>query len=125
MNTFKKGVKLYGTRSEMNDIHNTVCSWFNKHQYTCVVIKAMQEPDGKTLHGIGLARDYLTKHVTQHHIKHLIADELMQALPMCDVALKHEGKHNEHLTIIFNDKRDKAFQKNKNLYELTGRWPGG
>ena len=124
MNSIKSGVSLYGIRPEMVMVHNCVTSVFAKHGYPCVVTSGVGMKHSKrSLHYVGLALDYRTKHISDNQYKRAIVMSLQTVLPCCDVVLEHVGQEEEHLHVEMDPKDDEQVQEDKKYYKVNGRWP--
>ena len=124
MNAIKPQVKLYGTRPEMAIVHAVVCSVFNKYGIDCVITSGVGMKHGdKSLHPVGLAHDYRTKHINNDVIKQQIIDDMKKVLPCCDIILEYDGAPQEHLHVEFDDHNDHDYQLDKKAYKDSGEWP--
>lgn len=124
MLTIKEGVRLYGTRPEMVLVNIVVASVFNKYGYECVITSGVGKIHGdKSLHPVGLADDYRSKHIKTLDEKVAILNDLNNCLPCCDILLEYLNQEQEHLHIEFDPKDDPQFQADKAIYKQTGVWP--
>jgi hypothetical protein len=118
---------LYGIKPEMVLCHQVVAAVFHEHYVPCVITDGPGDGHGKrSLHPVGYALDYRTKHITGWKRETTIRDlvkRLKEALPQCDVVLEDLGGDNEHIHIEFDPKNDKRFQDDKQTYKVTGKWP--
>lgn len=119
----KSGVIL-PKESAMAIVHIEVIAIFAKYGYGCVLTSGMDSKHGdRSLHPVGLANDYRSKHIPELSMKYQILSDLKQALPCCDVVLEYIDQPQEHYHIEYDPKYDDKFQQDKEEYKLTGVWP--
>ncbi len=124
MNSIKPKVSLYGIRPEMVLVHGVVCAVFTKYGYECVITSGVGKKHSKrSLHYVGYALDYRTKHIGDNNVKRSILKSLETALPNCDVILEHVGEPQEHIHVEVDPKDDEEFQSDKIFYKTHGKWP--
>lgn len=115
---------LYGISPEMCIIHSVVVSIFERHGYGWAITSAVgRKHMDKSLHPVGFAIDYRSKHLPNTSVKQQLFQELKQALPCCDLLLEDLDGEQEHYHIEFDPKYDDKFQQDKQTYKETGRWP--
>lgn len=125
MNRLKQGATIYGIRPEMVMCDGTVTAIFNKRNYYCMVTSGVgKKHSQKSLHYVGYALDYRTKHLPED-VKQEILKEIKEALPCCDVILEHLGEPQEHIHVEYDPKDDEQFQVDKTFYKTHGKWPHG
>lgn len=124
MNLIKPKVKLYGTRPEMAIVYSVVCSVYEQMGYDCIVTSGVGMKHGpRSLHPVGFAEDYRTKHLNSTDIKRKLVEKLKDALPCCDIVLEHLDQPQEHVHVEFDDHFDEQFQEDKLWYRKHGKWP--
>lgn len=120
----KPDTKLYGIQPEMVICHISAYYVFESLGYGCVITSGVgKEHKDKSLHPVGYALDYRTKHVKTHQEKINILNQLKIALPCCDIILEQEGGDQEHIHCEFDPKDDNIYQMDKAIYKKTGQWP--
>lgn len=125
MNQLKPGTTIYGIRPEMVMCHGSVVSVYNKRGFYCMVTSGVGKKHSKrSLHYVGYALDYRTKHLSDD-VKRKIVKEIQEALPCCDVVLEHLGEEQEHIHVEYDPKDDEQFQADKAFYKIHGKWPHG
>ncbi len=123
-------IKLYGSpngiQPEMNTVNLIVASIFEKYGYDSEITCGLGKSHKKySLHPVGFALDYKSKHIATDKAKFRILEELKLALPNCDIILEHLGKAQEHYHIEFDDHNDPQYQRDKTNYKRTGEWVRG
>lgn len=120
----KPGVLLYGIRPEMVIVDGIVQQIFEGMGFGCVRTSIVGKKHKKnSLHPVGYAVDYRTKHLNSKTIADSIHEELKKALPCCDILLEYWGQEQSHFHIEFDPKDDTKFQADKVVYRQTGHWP--
>ena len=79
--SFKRGVTVNGIELEMSVVLPVVASVFHQYGYDCIVTSCT---DGKhsdnSLHYVGLAMDFRTRHIDKTAHLNIIADDIREAL---------------------------------------------
>jgi len=120
----KSGVLIYGIKPEMVLCHSIADNVFEANGYGCVATSVVgKKHKDRSLHPVGYAEDFRTKHIKTLQEKLAIVDQLKEALPCCDVILEHVDKDQEHIHMEFDPKDDAKFQRDKMIYKQTGQWP--
>lgn len=123
----KTGVQIYGLKPEMAMCDAIAGVVFRLHSIPCVRTSVTGKKHGtRSLHPVGLAVDYRTKHITglrRLDTVGMIVADLKEALPCCDVVFEHAEQEQEHIHVEFDPKDDERFQADKAIYRETGVWP--
>ena len=117
----KSGTVLYGIQPEMALCHTEINSVFERLGYDCIITSIVGKQHKEySLHPIGFAIDYRTKHITSRLA--LLVDTLKTALPCCDFLLEHVDGEQEHIHAEYDPKNDPKFIEAKAAYRATGIW---
>lgn len=102
----KSTVKLRGITPEMAIGHTFVMDTYNRLGYTCLITSANDSQHGRaSLHFVGNALDYRTKHVARDELD-ILATTVKSALGAeFDVVLEKRGQPLEHLHVEYQPKR--------------------
>ena len=120
----KAGSLIYGVKPELVMCHIIANQVFESSGYGCVITSGVgKEHKAYSLHPVGYALDYRTKHIKTLQEKETLLERLKIALPVCDFLLEHVDKPQEHIHMEYDDKNDKRFQADKQSYRQTGQWP--
>lgn len=97
---------MSGITSEMLLGLLVVAGCFEEYGRTCIVTSGVEGDHGETsLHYVGDALDFRTKHLEHHEKTGVVELAIMRLTEEYDVVLEDEEGRNEHLHVEFDRKK--------------------